>query len=98
MTKPEAIIQSKQFRAELGAILQRMKQVTKDLIGNTVDKKDFENHGETIAQNIISSRDLESAIMRQGMVLKNIGNPNPYPEIYSPLSQVASPTVDGLKS
>jgi uncharacterized protein YkuJ len=97
MTKLNAITQSKSFRQELDAILQRMKQFTKDLIGNTENKADFENHGETIAQNVISTRDLESAIMRQGMVLKNVGNPNPYPESYNPASPVVEPTADGIK-
>lgn len=56
-----------------------------------------DDRGETIAQHILSIRDLESCIMRQGMALKYIGNPNPYPESYNPASPVVEPTADGLK-
>lgn len=53
--------------------------------------------GEVIAQHILSTRDLESSIMRQGMALKYIGTPDPYPESRNPESPVVEPTADGLK-
>lgn len=56
-----------------------------------------DDQSEAIAQHTLSIRDLESAIMRQGMALKYIGNPNPYPESYNPASSVVKPTADGLK-
>lgn len=97
MNKETAIAIAKQFRKDADELLQRMKQHGKDLIGNTEDKNSFENHSEAIANNVLSFRDLESCIMRQGMVLKNIGNLNPYPESYNPASSVVEPTADGLK-
>jgi hypothetical protein len=56
-----------------------------------------EDIDEAIAQHTLSTRDLESCIMRQGMALKYIGNPSPYPESYNPASPVVEPTADGLK-
>lgn len=50
-----------------------------------------------VPQHILSTRDLESCIMRQGMALKYIGTPNPYPESKNPESSVVEPTADGLK-
>lgn len=97
MNKLEAIKQAKSFRQDLDAVLQRMKQHKKDLTGNCDDKNDFIDHGETIAQHMLSCRDLESAIMRQGMALKYVGNPDPYPESRDPASPVVAPTADGLK-
>jgi hypothetical protein len=43
-----------------------------------------DNKHEAIAQHTISIRDLESAIMRQGMLLKAIGNPAGVPVSSSP--------------
>lgn len=56
-----------------------------------------DDQAEVIAQHTLSIRDLESAIMRQGMVLKSIGTPNLYPASYDPTSSVVAPTADGLK-
>lgn len=52
---------------------------------------------EVIAQHMLSIRDLENAIMRQGMALKYIGNPNPYPNSYDASNTKVDPTADGLK-
>lgn len=60
-------------------------------------KAGLEEIGEVIAQHTLSIRDLESCIMRQGMALKYIGTPNPYPESKNPSSTVVEPTADGLK-
>lgn len=111
MTKLQAIATSKQFRKDADALLQRMKEFRQTLIreraheGRSASQQVtiqphgelFEDAGEVIAQHTISIRDLESAIMRQGMVLKYIGNPDPYPESRNPDSPVVAPTADGLK-
>lgn len=94
MAKEQYIVEAKQFRKEMDDILQRMKRHRETFptqFGN------FEDFGETCANHTLSIRDLESAIMRQGMVLKNIGNPNPYPESYNPNSTAVEPTADNLK-
>ncbi len=103
MTKLEVIAAAKQFRVDADALLQRMKVHRRNLLASegmdcaTDHPERFEDGGEAVAQHTLSIRDLESAIMRQGMVLKNIGNPNPYPESYNPASPVVAPTADGLK-
>lgn len=99
MTKLEAIATAKQFRKDADELLQRMKEHTKEMraqsqSGTAPIGEDFP---EAIAQHIISTRDLESAIMRQGMALKYIGNPDPYPESRNPESPVVEPTADGLR-
>lgn len=95
MTKLEAIAAAKQFRKDADELLQRMKD-HKDTL-RKMPSSECEDSNEVIAQHILSTRDLESAIMRQGMALKYIGNPNPYPESYNPASPVVAPTADGLK-
>lgn len=99
MIKEQYIIEAKQFRKEMDDILQRMKTHRGQFTTTHPDptKGEFDNFGEVIANHIISIRDLESAIMRQGMVLKNIGNPTPYPESYNPNSTAVEPTADNLK-
>jgi hypothetical protein len=102
MTKEEAIIAAKQFRKEADELLQRMKEHTKALtnqVGHFQDRdgKEFQDAREVVAQHILSTRDLESCIMRQGMALKYIGNPNPYPNSKDPSNTIVEPTSDGLK-
>jgi len=75
MTKLEAIAIAKTFRKDADALLQRMKEHVQNL--RIVATAECENLGEVIAQHMISTRDLEGCIMRQGMVLKYIGNPKP---------------------
>lgn len=96
MTKLEAIAASKTFRKEADDLLQRMKEHKDALIAERVNAI-AEDKGEVIAQHTLSIRDLESAIMRQGMALKYIGNPDPYPESRNPESSTVEPTADGLK-
>lgn len=95
MTKLEAIAAAKTFRKDADELLQRMKAHKHLFFGSSVSE--FKDQAETIAQHILSIRDLESCIMRQGMALKYIGNPNPYPESYNPASPVVEQTADGLK-
>lgn len=106
MTKLEAIATAKQFRKDMDDILQRMKAHKTALTSRMAQAQTAENiaaqgviedHQDLIAQHILSLRDLESAIMRQGMALKAIGNPTPYPNSYNPQSPVVDPTADGLK-
>ena len=106
MTKLEAIATAKTFRKDADELLQRMKEHTKQLTINgrmvvagteEVTEDQLLDIREVIAQHIISTRDLESCIMRQGMALKYIGTPDPYPESKNPSSTVVEPTADGLK-
>jgi len=103
MNKETAIVKAKEFRVAMDTILQRMKDHRRDLIAcNSMDCSEHDNERfddpqEVIAQHTISIRDLESAIMRQGMTLKAIGNPNPYPDSYNPKNTIVNPTADGLK-
>jgi hypothetical protein len=100
MTKLIAIAKSKEFRKRADDLLQDMKEHNTILKGESLPHGHPEgllDRGEAIAQHTISIRDMESAIMRQGMVLKNIGNPDPYPESRDPSSTVVAPTADGLK-
>jgi len=95
MTKLEAIAIAKQFRKDADELLQRMKQ-HKTVFREEIAFGACDDAGEAIAQHTLSIRDLESAIMRQGMALKYIGNPDPYPESRNPDSPVVEPTADGL--
>jgi hypothetical protein len=99
MTKLEAIATAKQFRKDADELLQRMKEhiLPLKLKRENTAEESFVDSGEVIAQHILSIRDLESCIMRQGMALKYIGNPDPYPESRNPESPVVEPTADGLK-
>ena len=99
MTKLNAIATAKQFRKDADELLQRMKEHKALLISGPILPLDDGNtdQGEVVAQHILSIRDLEACIMRQGMALKYIGNPNPYPESKNPESPVVEPTADGLK-
>lgn len=110
MKKLEAIAAAKQFRKDADELLQRMKDHKKALctyppttqgFHTAEEAKDLpepiDDTSEVIAQHILSIRDLESCIMRQGMALKYTGNPNPYPASYDPSSAVVEPTADGLK-
>ena len=99
MNKEQAIIAAKTFRRDADELLQRMKahgNELKSLMG-APPPIILEDGGEVIAQHVLSTRDLESCIMRQGMALKYIGNPNPYPHSKDPTSLVIEPTADGLK-
>jgi len=103
MTKYRAIIAAKTFRKEAYELLQRMKEHRRSLLAcHSIDAKEgdperFLDPQEVIAQHTLSIRDLESCIMRQGMTLKYIGNPNLYPDSKDPSNTVVNPTADGLK-
>lgn len=98
MTKLEAIAACKTFRRDADELLQRMKDHKEKLISEPWPAgEEALNKSEVIAQHTLSTRDLESVIMRQGMTLKYIGQPDPYPESMNPDSSVVEPTADGLK-
>lgn len=96
MHKELAIIAAKRFRKDADELLQRMKGYRKELI-ESLPVSECEDKGEVIAQHILSIRDLESCIMRQGMALKYIGDLNPYPKSKDPTNTEVEPTADGLK-
>ena len=96
MTKLEAIAAAKTFRRDADELLQRMKE-HKTRLREYLAIGACDDPSEVIAQHTLSIRDLESCIMRQGMALKYIGNPDPYPESRNPDSPVVEPTADGLK-
>ncbi len=61
------------------------------------EAEQFLDHGEVIANHILSMRAVEDAIMRQGMALKYVGTPDPYPHSKDPSSSIVEPNADGLK-
>ena len=99
MNKELAIIAAKQFRKDADELLQRMKEHNKQLnaLMGAPAPIILEEGGEVIAQHTLSIRDLESCIMRQGMALKYIGTPNPYPNSKDPSNTIVEPTADNLK-
>ncbi len=99
MTKEQAIIAAKQFRKDADELLQRMKEHRIEIMrhARAQPETSFEDSSEVIAHHPLSIRDLESCIMRQGMALKYIGNPNPYPNSKDPSNTIVEPTSDGLK-
>ena len=82
-----AIRTVKQLRKDLDAKLQELKAY-RDSLGR----------GDAARHASISITAIKDAIMRLGMVLKEInpGN-NPYPQSDNPDSPVVEPTADGLK-
>lgn len=99
-TKEYLVTTAKSLRQRLDAVLQDMKAHRAYLTDPTlreIHSSDCEDHGEAIANLVLSIRDCESSIMRLGMVLKHTGNPNPYPESKNPESTRVEPTSDGLK-
>lgn len=91
------IRRAKEFRVSMDETLQQMKAHRNHLLNPPIVVVG-EDRSEVIAQHILSIRDLESAIMRQGMVLKNAAGAGhtPYPESYNPNSPAVEPT-DGVK-
>lgn len=101
MTKEQSIIAAKTFRKDADELLQRMKlhkiALTSREHGEPNLAEACDDSGEVIAQHTLSIRDLESCIMRQGMALKYIGNPDPYPNSKDPSNTIVDPTADNLK-
>jgi hypothetical protein len=97
-----SIADTKQFRQDLDATLQRLKKAT--------DHTDMPSKGIAPVLGVRDSEErriainkIQEAIMWLGMDLKAINekypnsSPNPYPESYNPQSPTIEPTADGLK-
>lgn len=103
MNQLEAIAACKTFRKRADELLQDMKAHKASLLETSaygskpLIATEALDYNEVIAQHTLSTRDLESCIMRQGMALKYIGTPDPYPQSRNPESSVVEPTADGLK-
>lgn len=85
----ERIIENKQWRKGLDAVLQEMKKAQKE--------------GKASRNRSLSITHLEDSIMRLGMDMKDINEEvpgiqeNPYPQSYNPENAKVEPTADGLK-
>lgn len=97
MTKEQAITTVKQFRKDADELLQRMKEFEKCICRSMIKCNGADMPEEVARQHSIAIMELEGAIMRQGMVLKYIGSPNPYPNSKDPTNTIVEPTADGLK-
>lgn len=75
-----SVIETKQFRVDLDAVLQRIK---------TASRKSRE-------RSLVVTK-LQEAIMWLGMDLKDMHEPNPYPNSYNPQNTTIDPTAQGLK-
>ncbi len=79
------IVKAKELRVSLDGELQKLKTF-RDSLG----RSDAARHAS------ISITAVEDAIMRLGMVLKELGTANPYPNSYKPENTIVEPTADGL--
>ena len=93
---PTAVSQTKQFRKDLDAVLQEIKNDSNlTLPPNPWTRSSRERS--------IAITKIQEAIMWLGMDLKAINeespgaSPSPYPQSYNPESPVIEPTADGLK-
>jgi hypothetical protein len=92
---PTDVSQTKQFRKDLDAVLQRLKR----------DSHHTAPHAGARAsrERALAVTKIQEAIMWLGMDLKAINeelpgaSPNPYPHSYDPASPVIEQTADGLK-
>lgn len=82
----DEIVIAKELRVELDGTLQKLKHYQEHLGRSAA--------GRHVS---ISVTAVEDAIMRLGMVLKELGTPNPYPNSYKPENTIVDPTADGLK-
>lgn len=97
LTKEQAITIAKTFRQSADNLLQQMKAHLDDLIDGLQNEDQNCNIDEVLRHHQLSIQHLEDCIMRQGMVLKHIGTPTPYPHSYDPTNTIVEPTADGLK-
>jgi len=81
------VAQTKQLRKDLDKQLQILKNG---------EGYDGEKHRSSRERRLAITK-LQEAIMWLGMDLKDLAEPNPYPESYNPTSPVVEPTADGLK-
>lgn len=90
------IVTSKEFRIHLDDVLQKMKALRDELSGVGLEGV-ADDPREVVPNMVLSIRHVEDAIMRQGMFLKAVGGPKPYPESYNTESTVVDKPVDGIK-
>lgn len=86
-----AVAQTKELRADLDAVLQKLKLHSRQACppGEFV---------RSSRERSLSITKIQEAIMWLGMDLKAIGEtPDPYPHSYDPASPVIEPTADGIK-
>ena len=74
--------------------IQETKQFRKDLDGKLQDIKNSERKSRERSLTITK---LQEAIMWLGMDLKDLGNPDPYPNSKDPSNTIVEPTADNLK-
>lgn len=70
------------------------KQLRKDL--DEVIQK-IKGSPRKSAERTLALRKVQEAVMWLGMDLKDLNEPNPYPESYNPASPKIEPVADGLK-
>ena len=74
--------------------IQETTQFRKDLDGKLQDIKNSERKSRERSLTITK---LQEAIMWLGMDLKDLGNPDPYPNSKDPSNTIVEPTADNLK-
>ena len=80
-----SVAETKTFRVELDAVLQKIKASGTD------------HPCSTSRERSLSITKIQEAIMWLGMDLKDLGTETPYPNSYDPSSPVVDPTADGLQ-
>lgn len=80
------VVTTKSFRKRLDELLQELKFFQNSWVSN-----------ESYRNARLAAEHIEDSIMRLGMVLKALGESNPYPNSYDPSNTVVDPTADGLK-
>jgi len=92
---PVCVVETKQFRKDLDAVLTRLREASEPGPQTTPSYSSRERS--------LAITKIQEAIMWLGMDLKHmkeIGIPgleNPYPQSYNPESAAIEPTADGLK-
>tara|TARA_R110000868_G_scaffold69072_1_gene203773 strand:- start:49 stop:324 length:276 start_codon:yes stop_codon:yes gene_type:complete len=85
--------QTKQYRKDLDAVLQRIKEGS-EKSSVTKDTVQVIRHSR---ERSLAITKVQEAIMWLGMDLKEQGTDNPYPNSYKPENQIIDKTADGLK-
>ena len=80
----EGIVAVKQLRADLDPLIDRVRQLMLPL-------------GIGAAEKTLAQRRLQEGMASLGFTLKELGNPNPYPNSKDPSNTIVDPTDSGLK-
>lgn len=99
------VSETKQFRKDLDAVLQELKQATSPQYNpDAPNSLAYPPAYRSSRERSIAITKIQEAIMWLGMDLKAINEEtpseetaNPYPQSYNPESPVIEPTADGLK-